>query len=295
MVARAQGIYVDRAAYEKLPARKKYAVRVHAFVRKFPDAVLCLESAGVIHGIPQFDEPKDIHVFDPTRTASWRHGDVSVHISQDSREVEIVAGVLVTSLRDTVCDLVRVMPPAHALAITDAVISPVQGGTLSVNMLRDRSDTQQNQRGRVRMQAAWGEANPLSESPAESISRVVINWSGFEVPELQREFTYEGAVDRTDFYFASCRVIGEADGWGKYDLNNPDEAAEHLREEKRREDRLRRHRHPFARWDMRDAWKVEPVCKALSTAGVPLVAPRQSAMLVTLKENPRSKLWKRPA
>src|SRR5690606_5379828 len=125
-----KGIYVDREAFEKLPGRKRYAVRVHAFVRKFPDAVLCFESAGVIHGIPQFDEPKDIHVFDPTRTASWRHGDVSVHTSRDPRAVETVGGVLVTSLPDTVCDLVRVMPAAHALAITDAVISPVQGGKL---------------------------------------------------------------------------------------------------------------------------------------------------------------------
>lgn len=289
-----KGIYVDRAAYEMLPARKKYAVRVHAFVRKFPDAILCLESAGVIHGIPQFDEPKDIHVFDPTRTTSWRHGDVSVHTSRDPKQIETVEGVMVTSLIDTACDLVRVMPPAHALSVADAVISPVQGGALSVAMLRARANDQQNQRGRARMQWAWSEASPLSESPAESLSRAVIGWSGFETPELQREFRYEGELDRTDFYFASCRAIGEADGWGMYGLENPQEAEEYLKTEKRREDRLRRHRHPFARWEMRDAWKVDPVCKALSAAGVPIVAPRQSAMLLTLKHNPRAKPWKRP-
>lgn len=290
-----KGIYVDRESFEKLPARKKYAVRVHAFVRKFPDAVLCLESAGVIHGVPQFDEPKDIHVFDPERTASWRHGDVSVHTSRDPRDIEVVDGVVVTSLVDTVCDLLRVVSPAQGLSIADAAISPVQGGTLSVDTLRERSDDQQNQRGRARMQWALAQANPLSESPAESLSRAVIAWSGFETPELQREFNYDGALDRADFYFPSCRAIGEADGWGKYGLDNPDEAAEHLKDEKRREDRLRRHRHPFARWELRDVWKVDPVGKALAAAGVPLVGPRQSAMLLTLKHNPRAKRWKRAA
>ncbi|MGL3151811.1 hypothetical protein ACSS7Z_15795 [Microbacterium sp. A82] len=290
-----KGIYVDRAAYEKLPARKRYAVRVYAFLRKNPDAVLCLESSAVIWGLPQFNEPKDIHVFDPDRTASWRYGDVCVHTSRDPRAIEQVNGVSVTSLLDTVCDLVRVVSPAQALAITDASISPVQGGLLSLSELRERASGQQNQRGRARMQAAWELADPLAESPAESLSRAVILWSGFEVPVLQREFFYEGELDRVDFFFKSVRGIGESDGWGKYNLEDAAEAANKLKDEKRREDRLRRHQHPFARWEMRDIWKVNPLCQALASIGVPIVRPRQDAMLVTLKHNPRAKPWNRRA
>ncbi|WP_300267784.1 hypothetical protein [Microbacterium sp.] len=288
-----KGIYVNSDAYDKLSARDKYAVRVHAFIRMNPDAVLCLESAAVIHGVPQFGETKDIHVFDPHRTSSWRHSDVSVHTSKDPRTIERVNGVLVTSLVDTVCDLVRVVSPGRGIAIVDTVTSPAQGGLLSIGQLQDHAADQQNQRGRARMQLVWAHADPLSESPVESLSRAVIAWSGFEVPVLQREFIYEGQCDRVDFYFESVRAIGEADGWGKYDLMNNDDPMAKLKDEKRREDRLRRHRHPFARWEMRDIWSVKPLTAKLVEIGVPRVAPKHDALLITFRNNPRAKPWKK--
>lgn len=104
------GIYVARAAYEKLPGSQRYAVRVHAFVRKHPDAVLCLESAAVLLGLPYFNEPKDIHVYDADRSASRRFGDVAVHTGADPRAVGDVRGVLTTSPVDTAIDLMRVLP-----------------------------------------------------------------------------------------------------------------------------------------------------------------------------------------
>lgn len=288
-----KGVYVDRLKFEALPVWKRYAVRVHAFVVTHPDAVLCLESAAVLHGIPHFGETKDIHVYDPDGPSSWRHRDVSIHTSRDPRTVEFVNGVQVTGLCDTVVDLARVVPPAHGLAMVDAAISPVQGGFLRLDSLRERSEGQENQRGRARLRWLWENGNALSESPAESVSRAVIAWSGFEQPELQRKFFYEGEQDRVDFFFRSCGVVGESDGWGKYNLEKPKEAEQHLADEKRREDRLRRNGHPFARWDLKAAWQVDPLCEALSAVRVPLVAPRQPMMLATLSSNPRAKPWKR--
>lgn len=288
-----KGVYVDRAAYVASPPWKRYAVRVHAFVRMHPSAVLCMESAAVFHGIPQFGEAQDIHVYDPDLAHSSRHGDVSIHTSRDERQLTSVDGVRVTSLEDTILDLARVAPPAHALAMTDAAISRAQGGKLSLEDIRARGEAQQNQRGRARLRWVWEQADPLSESPAESVSRAVMLWSGFERPELQREFVYEGRLDRTDFYFASCRAIGEADGWGKYELDDPEKAKQNLAEEKRRENRLRRNGHSFARWELRDAWQITPLCDALAAAGVPRVAPAQPGMLATLRANPRARSWKR--
>jgi len=287
-----KGVYVDRAGYAALPPWKRYAVRVHAFARIHPDAVLCMESAGVLHGIPRFGETRDIHVYDPDLATSSRHGDVSIHTSRDGRALTTVDGVRVTSLEDTIVDLARVTPPAHALAMTDAAISPVQGGTLRLDSLRARGEQQQNQRGRARLRWVWENADPRAESPSESVSRAVMQWSGFECPELQRVFVYEGHRDRTDFFFASCRAIGEADGWGKYDLEDPEQAKRQLAEEKRRENRLRRNGHPLARWELRDAWQGTPLCDALTAAGVPRVAPVRPAMLATLRQNSRAKPWK---
>lgn len=286
-----KGVYVERAPYDELPPWKRYAVRVHAFLRTHPDAVLCLESAGVIHGLPQFGETRWIHVYDPEAVATQRYGDVSVHASCDAREIERVSGVLVTSLRDTVVDLSRVMNPADALAVADAATSPVQGGMLRIADLSDRGEQFENRRGRARMRWVWEHANGASESPGESVSRAVILWCGYEVPELQREFSYEGHVDRCDFHFPSTGTIGEADGWGKYDLNDLDRAKQKLADEKRREDRLRRHGHPFARWDLRGAWKVDPLRDALDAGGVRRVFHPQSGMLATLTRRSRAKTW----
>lgn len=279
-----RGVYADRAAYRELKPWQRYAARVHAFVRTHPDAVLCLESAAVLHGLPLFNEAREIHVLGESGEKPRRFGDVWVHTSEHPRNIECIGGVLVTSLLDTAVDLTRVLPPVKALTVADSAASAVQGGSVDVLDALDLLDLQSNRRGMSRARWAWGRANGLAESPAESVSRAVIEWSGFEVPELQKVFRYDGFEDRADFYFPSCRTIGEADGWQKYDLDSPAAAAAKLRDEKRREDRLRRHRHPFARWEIADAWKVDPLCAALRVAGVPLARLPRPAMLRTLQQ-----------
>lgn len=226
-----EGVYVRGPDFVALPPWKRYAVRVHEFARTHPDAVFCLESAAVLHGIPHFGE----------------------------------------------------------VAMVDAVISHAQGGMLRADDLHERGRQQQNQRGRARLRWACENADARSESVAESVSRAVIMWSGFEHPEPQKQFFYEGHNDRVDFFFPSCGAVGESDGWGKYDLDDPARAERHLRDEKRREERLRRHGHPFARWDQRDAWKVPPMCNALAAARMPQISPPHSLMLATLRSNPRAR------
>lgn len=205
-----------------------------------------------------------------------------------SRDVERVGGILATSIVDTVVDLARVLPHMPALTVADASLSRAQGSAVRLEDLRDRAAAQSNGRGRARLRWVWDRANGLAESPAEVVSRVVIEWSGFEDPVQQPEFHYEGHTDRTDFGFRSNRALCEADGWGKYDLDEPERATRHLMQEKRREDRLRRHGHPFARWDVRDAFRVAPLCRALHGAGVREVRPPQPALLASLRHHPRS-------
>lgn len=285
-----RGIHAERAAYLALRPWERYAVRVHAFARRHPEAVLSMESAAVIHGLPLFGETRDIHVYAPGLGSSERFGDVCVHTSVDEREIIRVGGIPVTSMLDTVVDLARLLPPARGLAMVDSAISPAQGGRLSVSEMRGRAAGQRNARGRARQHWLWDHANWRAESPGESVSRAVIGWCGFEAPDLQRRFHYEGHVDRVDFLFPSNGAIGESDGWGKYGLDDRDAAAELLTDEKRREDRLRRHGHPFARWDLADAWRVTPLRSALTAAGVPRRHPDQPAMLSTLRRRDRERV-----
>ncbi|WP_295576582.1 hypothetical protein [uncultured Microbacterium sp.] len=283
------GIHIARSVWDSLAGWQRYEVRVRAFVLAHPDAVLCLESAAAVHGLPLFGQARDIHVYDRERAASRRFGDVAVHTSEDVREVQSVDGIATTSVLDTVVDLARVLPPAYALAVADASVSPAwAGGSLDVDALRARASEQRMRRGRARLELLWPVIDARSESPGESVSRAVILWSGFEEPELQREFRYEGVRDRVDFHFPSVRAIGESDGWGKYGLDDAALAQQRLRDEKRREDRLRRHGHSFARWDYADALRVEPLRLALVRAGVPVVRRPRPALLATLRGNPRS-------
>lgn len=284
-----KGVYVARERFEGSAPWLRYAVRVHAFLRTNPRAVLCLESAAVVHGTPLFGETEDIHVYDPEVNTSWRHGDVSIHASATAREIVSIGGIRVTSMVDTIVDLIRVVPPAQGLAMADAVLSPAQGGMLSIPELRERDSARASRRGIARLSWVCGSADGRAESPGESVSRAVIMWSGFERPDLQKTFSYEGHVDRTDFSFTSCRAVGESDGWGKYELDDSAKAAKHLRDEKRREDRLRRNGHPFARWDWRDAQLVEPLERALAGAGVPRVTSPDRALLATLRRHPRAR------
>lgn len=285
------GVYARRVDYVSLSPWARYAARVHAFALAHPDSVLCLESAAVAHGLPLFGETREIHVQREAPAKSARYGDVRVHNSVHARTVVDIGTVRSTSFVDTVVDLVRVLPPAQALAVVDAALSHVQGG--GAHALSDFTEAcaaRAGRRGAANAGWVWEHADGRSESPTESISRAVMLWSGFETPELQCEFRYEGQRDRVDFLFRSGAIVGEADGWSKYHLAKNTEAAALLTEEKRREDRLRRHGHPVARWESRDAWHVTPLRQKLLAAGVPQSRPASPAFLATLRHRTRRAL-----
>src|SRR5439155_22475396 len=79
-------------------------------------------------------------------------------------------------------------------------------------------------------------AEAKTESPAESVSRVMFVEQGIEMPEPQVWIAIDGDVPtyRVDFYWRRLRVIGEVDGRIKLAAGDPSA----LWAEKRREDEL---------------------------------------------------------
>ena len=280
------GVYIQRALWEGLAPWERYRARVLAVARTWSSAVFCLGSAAVLQGLPIFGEPTHIHLLS-TDGRSWCEGDVIVHGHADEREIVDAGGHSVTSLADTAVDLARVLPPAFALAVVDAAARLLQGAgkTLAVG---ERGRAQANRRGVRQLDWVQARATAVAESPGESVNRAVIEWLGYERPELQREFHYEGVDDRSDFYWPRLRVIGESDGYGKYDGDDPEEIKAHFVREKKREDRLRRHEGGFARWDWADTISYEPLDEKLRATGLTPLYPRQDWMLDTLARNPRS-------
>ena len=281
-----RGAYVRKEFWESLPPWERYRLRVLAVARTWQSPVFCLESAAVLQGLPIFDEPTHIHVLSMDGR-SWSEGDVIVHGYSDPKDMTDAAGIGVTALADTAVDLARVLPPAFALAVVDAAarILSARGEPIDVS---ERGRAQANRRGVRQLDWVQARATPVSESAEEAVSRAVIEWLGYETPVLQQEFAYEGEMDRSDFYWRRLRIVGESDGYGKYDADDAQAMKAHFVREKRREDRLRRHEGGFARWDWADTMRFEPLDKKLRSSGLTPAGPRQSLMLRTLAQNPRS-------
>lgn len=279
------GVYVIRAEWEALPPWERYLVRVHAFALARPDAVFSHESAASLLGLPTFGHPRMIHIFDARRSRSVRYGDVTVHTSADTRSEREIAGIRISAVEDVAIDLARVLSPALGLAVADAALRIFD---LDAERLLDRAATQRNESGRRRLQWTLSHATPLAESPGESISRAVIEWCGFPTPELQRDHRVGERVFRSDFCWPEQKIVGESDGWLKYDADDPAAAAEAIRAEKRREDALRRQGWRIARWDYAGALGVSGLRTALIAAGLRPERRPETAALASVGRNARS-------
>lgn len=105
-----------------------------------------------------------------------------------------------------------------------------------LDQLQQSADqTIDTKRGRRRIQKLLDFASPLSESPGESLARARFHQLGFEQPQLQVSMTIDSATYRVDFLWEEAGVVGEFDGWKKYDT----EFTRSMKQEKIREDTIR--------------------------------------------------------
>jgi len=283
-----RGVYAAREAWQALAPWEKYLARVHAVAATVRHPAFCFESAAALHGIPVFDEPRDIHLLSGS-SASWRHGDLIVHGSSEKRALAPVDGIALTGKLDTAIDLCRVLPPAQALAVGDVALRGVRALGTPID-LAEYGRAQASRRGL--RQLAWVQARVRAdaESVGESVSRAVIEWLGYAEPELQVTFHSEGKSDRVDFFWRDASVIGESDGYGKYDASDAHATKRIFVNEKLREDRLRRQVKGFARWDWGNTIAYEELDARLRSAGLTPVRPRQPAMLDTLTSDIRPRM-----
>ncbi|NDK31236.1 hypothetical protein [Nesterenkonia haasae] len=132
----------------------------------------------------------------------------------------------------------------------------------------------------LRAQTRWLRAikfaDPLSESPGESLSRLRISQLGFRVPTLQHSITTpDGTRYRADFCWEEARLVGEFDGHMKYtrarDLTGT-HAVDVVIHEKTRERRIEQQGYRVVRWDWNDLRSPERLRGILTDSGVPRVA-----------------------
>ena len=220
-----------------------------------PEAVLSHATAAWLHGLPVRRAAMDsVHV-----TRSRRGGgraDPGVHVYAcplRPDEVQLIGELPVTTVARTVVDLGRHEPLGWAIATGDAALR----AAASAEELTDQISTQLHRAvhrpGLRRARFAAGFLDARSESPGESLSRLLMHEGGLPRPELQVELKSWDEDVRVDYLWPEFGLIGEFDGAVKYgiDISGPDPTAA-LMKEKRREDGLRAHGYVVVRWTWDD-------------------------------------------
>ncbi|HVU61395.1 MAG TPA: hypothetical protein VHD58_07050, partial [Mycobacteriales bacterium] len=190
-----------------------HRIRLEAVLLVYDDCVASHESAAVVHGLPVLDLPQ--HVIATRVRGAWRGGaDLRVRTAPlPESHLARVDGCAVTSLARTAVDVARTSSLRAALVTGDIALR--RCGRAAVQAALDDSSAWADL-GRARRAIALFDGR--SESPLESASRAIFVEHSLPAPELQVEFKPEpGLAYRADFFWRSARVIGEADGMGKYE------------------------------------------------------------------------------
>ncbi|WP_280439619.1 hypothetical protein [Nocardia cyriacigeorgica] len=168
----------------------------------------------------------------------------AAHLEQG--DVVQVDGLPVTSVARTVVDLARSVPFAEAVVVGDAALHT--GRTTSAELAELMSRTRSG-RGLPAARRVVRFLDGRSESPGESLSRVVMAQAGLPMPELQATVLDDLArfVARVDFLFPDRGIVGEFDGMVKYrkTARAPESV---VIAEKKREDALRALGWMVVRW-----------------------------------------------
>lgn len=201
-----------------------------ARLRLGPEVVARGLTAATLHGLPLMARVPEVpDVVLPRREGQVPRRDVrSAWLLPE--QVVVRAGVRVTSLARTAVDVARTAEPLAGVVVVDGAL--VRGATR--DELAEVLEAGRRSPGSRAAASALRAARVGAESALETLGRVQLLGQGLPEPELQAAVgDADGPIGRVDHLWRDQRVIGEADGRGKYaDLSV-------LWAEKLREDRLR--------------------------------------------------------
>ncbi|WP_258804767.1 hypothetical protein [Pseudarthrobacter sp. NS4] len=202
-------------------------------------------SAARLHGVYLWNVDSRIHVSQPVRASNDRHACEVVcrTAGVDEYDTAVVGGLRTTSLERTVVDSCLLLPYRQSLILMD---HSLRLGA-DRDFLEHRAAALDGRRGARTLRRVLSAADPLAESPGETLTRELLVRFKLELPVPQFEVRTQIGRHRLDFAWPKRKVALEYDGRSKYFDYHP--TNEVLFEERRREKHSRRMAGPLSAWN----------------------------------------------
>lgn len=256
-----EGVYVGTDSWP-LDAKDQHILRARAEQVANPFAVISHHSAALAWGLPS---PPLVTWLDLPPALTVPRGGQRSRISGTAQVIEAVlpahhvthdaAGWAVTTVSRTAVDVAKNAGLPEALVVLDAAARLICASMVAQPRRRDYAnaalldvarsqfeDACLGRRGMAVVRRAIGLADPRRESPIESLTAGHIFLAGLPMPDFQTPIPTPVGVLYPDCYWQDQRLIGEADGAGKY--STPDA----ILNEKEREQVFRDLGYGVVRW-----------------------------------------------
>ena len=229
-----RGVYVRRALLGRAdPTRRHVTLAAARVLTSSLGPHANRRTAALVHGLPLLGRPPQVpQLVRPPRHPRDRSETATLQVAPlPDPDRTSVGGIPVTSLARTATDVARTSPLRDAVVVADAALRR----RLPHEDLLVAARRCAGWPGGAAALAVARFADGRADGPLESITRVAYAEQGLPAPETQVEVWSPSGdlLGLVDFLWRDQRVVGEADGLGKYDEPLA------LRKEKRREEALR--------------------------------------------------------
>lgn len=241
-------------------ARWRHAGPAIAAALLTPGSFVSHSGAAVLRGLPLLFLPSRCCI----SVVPWHTGEIArvhIHRTKAAPLALPVGGVPCASVERTGIDLAREHGVVSGVVAMDAMLHRRLTNLDSLHTALARCSRWPGIRA---AREAVAQADPASESPLETRSRLKFSEFGVPAPRLQvRIGDIAGRfIGRVDFYWDDFGVVGEADGAIKYD----DEQPMTLAKEKLRQESLERTNLIVVRWGSADLQAFDDVAERIRRA-----------------------------
>jgi Transcriptional regulator, AbiEi antitoxin/Protein of unknown function (DUF559) len=211
-----RGVYVLAAEPHLGTPSGRQIISAAALAATTRGTVVSHQSAALVHQIDLVGQPGCAPTLTrrPGRNAGAGRGAIVHNASLPLDHLTLQRGVLLTTPARTVIDLARSLPFGDGVVAAD---SAIRKGLTRKSELRKVLAVCRNWPGAATAARVVDFASGLSESPLESLARVLFDENGLPPPVLQHWITTERTtIGRVDFLWEEFTTIAEVDGNLKY-------------------------------------------------------------------------------